>query len=66
MASFEPNHGLTPLEKCQFFEFLNWLFLLPRKAFDFVLEYHKTRFPSLYCRKKISWKNDQFSRKPMG
>ena len=29
----EQNHGLTPLEKCQFFDFLNFLFLLPRKAF---------------------------------
>ena len=25
--------GLTPLEKCQFFELLNCLFLYPRKAF---------------------------------
>ena len=30
---FEQNHGLTPLEKCQFFDFLNFLFLLPRNAF---------------------------------
>ena len=29
----DQNHGLTPLEKCQFFDFLNFLFLLPRKAF---------------------------------
>ena len=28
----EQNHGLTLLEKCQFFEFLNFLFLLPTKA----------------------------------
>ena len=27
------NHGLTPLEKCQYFVFLNFLFLQPRKAF---------------------------------
>ena len=26
------NHGLTPLEKCQFFGFLNFLFLQPQKA----------------------------------
>ena len=26
-------HGLTPLKKCQFFDFLNFLFLQPRKAF---------------------------------
>ena len=29
----DQNHGLTPLEKCQFFDFLNLLFLQPRKAF---------------------------------
>ena len=23
----DQNHGLTPLEKCQFFDFLNFLFL---------------------------------------
>ena len=27
------NHGLTPLRKCQFFGFLKFLFLWPRKAF---------------------------------
>ena len=26
------NHGLTPFEKCQFFDVLNFLFLQPRKA----------------------------------
>ena len=29
----DQNHGLTPLEKCQFFDFLNFLFLQLRKAF---------------------------------
>ena len=29
----DQNHGLTPLQKCQFFVFLNFLFLWPRKAF---------------------------------
>ena len=28
----DQNHGLTTLEKCQFFDFLNFLFLQPRKA----------------------------------
>ena len=32
MAIFGPKHGLTPLEKCQFFDFLNFLFLLLRTA----------------------------------
>ena len=27
MANFNQNHGLTPLEKCHFFDFLNFLFL---------------------------------------
>ena len=30
---FDQNQGLTPLEKCQFFDFLNFLFLQLRKAF---------------------------------
>ena len=29
----DQNHALTSLEKCQFFDFLNFLFLQPRKAF---------------------------------
>ena len=29
----DQNHGLTRLEKCQFFDFLNFLFLQPRKVF---------------------------------
>ena len=32
-AICRPKHGLTPLGKCQFFDFLNFLFLQPRKAF---------------------------------
>ena len=39
------------MEKCQFFDFLNFLFLQPRKAF-FVVKYHKRHFPGLYCLKK--------------
>ena len=33
MGILDQNHGLTPLEKCQFFDFLNFLFLQLRKAF---------------------------------
>ena len=29
----QQNHGLNPLKKCQFFNFLNFLFLQPRKLF---------------------------------
>ena len=39
------NHGLTPLEKCQFFDCLNFLFLWPRKAF----------FCSRISQKTFSW-----------
>ena len=46
------NHGLTPLEKCQFFDFLNFLFLKPRKAFFFVLEIHKRSLFTPILRKK--------------
>ena len=42
---FHRNHGLTPLEKCQFFEFLDFFFLLPRKAF----------FRSRISQKTFSW-----------
>ena len=34
----DQNHGLTPLEKCQVFHFLNFLFLLPRKAFFYTIK----------------------------
>ena len=51
MANFEPNHGLTPFKKCQFFDFLNFFFCSLEKGF-FVLEYHKTHFPGLYHLKK--------------
>ena len=44
------NHGLTPLGKCQFFEFLNFLFYCLERRF-FVLECHKRHFPGLYCQK---------------
>ena len=53
------NNRLTPLEKHQFFDFLNFLFLLPRKPF-FVLKYRKTHFPGLICLSKGSWKKGHF------
>ena len=51
MAIFDQNHGLTTLEKCQFFDFLNFFFLKPVRRL-FVLEYRKRHFPGLYCEKK--------------
>ena len=55
----DQNQGLIPLEKCQFFDFLNFLFLQRRKAF-FVLEYCKRHFPGLYCLKKKKLKKWSF------
>ena len=47
---FDQNHGLTPLEKCQFIDFLKfWFYSLERRFF--VLEYRKTHFRGLYCLK---------------
>ena len=49
----DQNHGLIALEKCQFFDFLNVLFLYSRKTF-FVLEYRKRHIPGPYhLRKKV-------------
>ena len=59
----DQNNGLTRLEKCQFFDFLNFLFLQPRKAF-FVLEYRKRHFLGLYCLKKKVRKMAIFGPKP--
>ena len=47
----DQTDGLTPLENCQFFNVLNFLFLQPSKAF-LVLECHKRHFPGLYCLKR--------------
>ena len=53
MAVFlDQNHGLTPLEKCQFFDFLNLFFFFSLQSLFFVLEYHKRHFPNLYYLKK--------------
>ena len=49
----DENHALTLLEKCQFFEFLNFLCLLL-----------KSHFPNQYCLKKKGWKNGHISTKP--
>ena len=52
---FDQNHGLTPLEKSQFFDFFNFLFLLSRNAF-FSFRISKTHISGLYCLKKNSEK----------
>ena len=61
----DQNDGLTPWEKCQYFEFLKFLFLYRQQAFFFfVLEYPKRHFPGLNSLKKKSWKNGTFGPKP--
>ena len=48
---FDQNHGVTPLEKCQFLDFLTFCFLQFKKAF-FFLEYCQTHFPFSFCQEK--------------
>ena len=44
---FDQNHGLSLLEKSQFFDFLKLFVVIAYKGFFFVLEYRKTHFPGL-------------------
>ena len=60
---FDQNHGLTPLEKWQFFHFLIFCFYSVKRRF-FVLEYLKTHFPSVYCLRKKFGKMPNFWPKP--
>ena len=59
----DQNHGLTLLQKCQVFDFWNFLFLLPRKAF-----FHSRISKKLFCRpilnKKKVRKMASFGPKP--
>ena len=57
------NHGLTPLEKCQFFDFLNFLFLQPRKQFFCSRISSKTFSCPILAKKKVG-KMDIFGPKP--
>ena len=62
---FDQNHGLTPLEKCQFYFFLNFLFLQPRKVF-FRCRISSKTFSCSILREKTTWKNRHFWTKTMG
>ena len=64
MAILGPKQWVTPLEKCQLFEYRNFLFLLPKKA-SFNLEYRKSNFLNLECLKKICEKNGHIFTKTM-
>ena len=46
----DQNNGPTLLQKSQFFEFSNFLFLQPKRRF-FLLKYRRTHFRGLYCLK---------------
>ena len=63
MAIFRPKLWVNPLEKCQFFDFLNFLFLYTRKAF-FVLEYRKDIFLAYIAKKKRLEKMAIFGQNP--
>ena len=57
------NHGLTPLKKCQFFDFQNFRFYcLDRRFFN--LEYRKSHYSNLQCLKKNVAKMAIFGPKP--
>ena len=57
------NHGLTPLEKCEFFNFSTSCFYSLERRF-FVLEYRKRYFSGPYCPKKKVGKMTIFGPKP--
>ena len=59
------NHGLTPLEKSQFFDFFNFLFYTLERLV-FVLENRKTYFPGEYCFIKKDGKMAIFWTQTMG
>ena len=61
----DQNHGLTPLEICQFFDFLNFLFLYPRNAF-FCSRISSQTFSWSILPKIKSWKNGHFRTQTMG
>ena len=65
MATLGPNPWVNPFEKCQFVDFLNFLFLELRKAcFGSGISF-KT-FSWLILPKKKKWKNGYFWAKTMG
>ena len=59
----DQNQGLTPLQKCQFFDCLIFLFLQPRKPF-FFLQYCKRHFSGFDYQEKKVGKMAIFGPKP--
>ena len=60
----DQNHGLTPLQKCQFFDFLNFFFFNLESG-CFVVEYRRRQIRGLNCLKN-NLKNGHFWTKIMG
>ena len=68
MATFGPKQigsVFFPFAEMAIFGLFELPFLKPRNAF-FILEYRKTHFPSLYCRKKKKLKKCHFWTKTIG
>ena len=63
MVIFGPNSWVNPMEKCQFFEFLNFSFYRIERRF-LVLEYHKKTFSCPILPKKKVGKMAIFGPKP--
>ena len=63
MAIYGPKPWVNPLQKCQFYDFWNFLFVLPRKAL-IVLDHRKSYFPNQYCLAKKVGKMAIFGSKP--
>ena len=64
MAIFGPKPWVNPFEKCQFLDFLNFLFFFSVKKRFFVLEYRKRQFDDLYYLRKKVGKMAIFGQKP--
>ena len=61
MAIFGPkSRVLTPLQKSQFFDCLNFFYFIAYKGVLFVLEYRKRYFPGLIFLKKKKLEKWQF------
>ena len=74
MTVSEPQPWVNHFEKMEFFDFLNFLLLEPKKVFFrfrissrpfFVLEYSKRHLPGLYCLTKILGKMAILGPKPL-
>ena len=59
----DQSHGLTPLEKCQFFDFMKLLFFRLKRC-GFAQEYRKRHFRGLYFQNKKVGKKAIFGPKP--